>query len=438
MTRSIIILTFGTLLSFSIKSQPSEVFALEGIDWKNDSLPALVNVIKDKHCVVLSEPNHGYGSAFDAQACVIKNLIEKSDRKVVLFMEASWINCEMITRLLQEEGVSAIPKTYRYLTSMDLAYWRKTGFWDYICERIAEGRLELQGFDIGGASSEFVKEIYEEARSMSDVMSYFHTQKHKEVIDIIFSTYEGLTPQSTMYSNYFEILFQFVQAVIASYSKELNYLRVEQWKRILDYFLWIYKRSAILEGNKISNLVENDFQDSRFWGIRDSIMAEIFLSKVDRYTNYKIVCKMATMHSGRRIAGLENIMLCCREPGVKSMGEIISERRPGFFYSIAFIAGSGHHAIRDYPWEREESNPILSPTPGSLEESLMKRGGDYYFADLEQPGWRDSVFTMHAIYERFLTSKWSQHFSGVFYIRNMKPLDLLPERRELPVSVVPE
>ena len=69
----------------NLKGQYGNFISPEGIDWRKDSLVDVVNVIKDNKCIVLSEPNHGYGRAIDAQSCIIKNLIESSDQKVVLF-----------------------------------------------------------------------------------------------------------------------------------------------------------------------------------------------------------------------------------------------------------------------------------------------------------------------------------------------------------------
>lgn len=413
--------------SFNAKAQFGKFLSLEGIDWRKDSLHELIDVIKDKKCIVLSEPNHGYGRAFDAQSCIIKNLIETSDRKVVLLMEASWINCDMITRLLQREGISSIPKTFRYLTSMDLLYWKKTGFWDFICTKIVEGKLELKGFDIAGTSSEFVAEMFEEAKAKYKVLHYINSIKDAKAIGYTFGSFNGWQLQSVLDLDFYDKIKHFVQIVTSVYEQEQDYLRVEQWKGVLDFFFWIYRRTLVLKDNKIINQIENDKQSSLFWGIRDSLMAELFLKRISNYPDQKIVCKMATRHSGKKISDFQEIMKCCREQGVRSMGELISEVHPELFFSICFVTGTGQQALSLYPWQKDEGIQVRKPPNGSLEDWLMKKGGNYYFVNLEDETWRNSIFTMHAIYERFLSAQWSRHFSAVFYIREMEPLDLLPD-----------
>ena len=428
MIRFLPILTlFSFLFCSNLKGQYGNFISPEGIDWRKDSLVDVVNVIKDNKCIVLSEPNHGYGRAIDAQSCIIKNLIESSDQKVVLFLEASWVNCDRILRLLRSEGEAGIPKTSRYLTSNDLIYWAKTGFWNYICEKVIEGKLELQGFDISGISPDLVHEMIAEAEKIPEIIRFIESIKDYDTFRLFFEPFGWWRVQSILQARGYKAIEEFIGLVTEVYISRGDTIRSEEWNAVLDYFNWIYRRTVILKDNKISNQVKDEKQESQFLAPREQSMSKIFLKKYAKYSDRLIICKMATMHSGRELMGVEGLLACCREPGVRSMMELISQQSNIPFYSICFTTGSGSYFVREYPLDRNVGNPVKMPPRSSLERYLLKKGGAYYFANLEDATWRYQEFTMNVLYDRFASAKWSRHFSAVFYIREMAPLDLLPE-----------
>lgn len=432
MYRSIIILNI--LLSnhqIELKGQKSynglsEIIQIQGVSWK---LPddSLFLVAKKKalssNILLLCETDHGHGTSLDAQSRLLRSLIDSSDIKV-LYIEANWMNCEIIMETLEREKSNGIITSEKYMQSIELKYWVRTGFWDYLARKIIEGRIILRGIDIDGLSPVIAKELYKEAILIPKVDSFLQSnQGARKDVSFVFDSFEGINSSSFFYFEDFNIrISSFIGLVLSHYRNESNNKRIKQWESIHNLFYWIYKRGEVTKQNKIANVIANDKQLTSFHLIRDSLMAETFLSYNISDSAYRVACSVSSYHGLRNSLTIESIEDCCKSRSDRTMFEIVENRVSNRkIYSICFVTATGYFGVCYLPGEK--TMRIKKPHPKSIENYLYKKNLDYCFVELYNTNNR-SKFYMNVVYNKYLISDWGNNYSSVFFIRSMKPTKL--------------
>lgn len=395
------------------------------IDWKeykNAEIQSIKSLPDKWDILILSELDHGHGSSLDAQSMILKELIDSS-KIDVLYLESSWINCDRIVSTLHEAGVAGIQESVKYMTTYELRYWVKTGFWEYLARKIIEKKITLKGFDIAGVSPIIIDELFSESLQLPFSKKFAAGNELEfNKVKFDFEFFEGWKTSSYFTREGYITLQKYISGIIQDYRNQKNFYRIQQWESILNLFYWMFKRFEALAGNKIANQIKDEKQNSRFHAVRDSLMADFFLKKYRLDSNRKVVCSMASYHSLRGSYFIDGISECCKTDDVKTMGEIIHKALPNKIYSICFITGSGEYGIDDLGTGKGKS--IKNPKKGSLEFFLNKQNIDYCFIDLRD-GIKRNPFCMNAVFNRYLKSEWHNNFSSVFFIKKMKPLSLL-------------
>ena len=392
------------------------------INWKdsNINISFFDSVLQKANLLILAEANHGDGSSYDAQCMILKGLIDEGKINTI-YTESSWINIDAIVTILKKEGIKSIPETKNLMRSIELRYWVDNGFWEYLAVKIIEGKINLFGFDIGGHSSKIVIPLFDEACGISDVQKHFQKNSYEyNRLRQEYYSYDGWGKQSRYDFEGYNDHKKFIDITVDFYKKTDDSLKVRQWTTILDCFFWMYKRSLVLAGNKYSNVIETDLQNSEFNLVRDSLMAETFYSFFLQSNNsQKAVALMSTYHALRASQSIEYVSDCCINPLVKPMAQILVKKYNVNFFNVAFVAGSGEHGL-NYASGNMKYSKIKKPVKGSLEYTLNKLPHEYCVLKLTDVP--EKEFYMNVLYDRYLKADWRKNFDAVFFIKEMKPL----------------
>lgn len=420
------------------KAEKLEKVALSPVNniyWKNTNYSDLLffDTVLQKHSIiVLSEANHGDGSSYEAQCMVMKGLID-SGKVNAIYTESSWMIIDKINTVLKREGANGIEHSVEYMRSIELRYWVDNGFWNYLANKIIEGKVRLFGFDVG-ASNKIVDSLFFEAIQLDGVKKYLELQKDKKssngysvVLKIkgTFENFNGYGDQTTLGEEDYVRLESFIKVVKKELELTKDYYKVKQWQGLQDYFYWMYNRTELMKDNykaKVAvNVPKDDKQLSGFHSIRDSLMAATFLNTYSRERGKALVL-MANYHSMRKSAVIEELVKCCKEPTIYILNEILDKNLGDEIYSLCFINPFGVHGI-DYFYARSNNEKYVKPPKESLEFYLSKNySGNFCIVDLQQPNLKNSFFYMRPVFLKYFKSKWSENYSGAFYIRDMEPL----------------
>lgn len=389
---------------------------LSNINWQTfqgEELNVFDSILTRKNILIISEPDHGYGSSYEVQCGVLKRLID-SGKIASLYIESSWINCEKIVSTLNDKGKDGIDEAKKYIRSYDLKYWTYNGFWDYLTNKIIEGKVKLFGFDIDGISPTLVKGLFNEALLLKPVQDFMR-------IDTAAFNNEGWGANSVLYRKSYDNISYFISLVTNWYEKQSATQVISQWKSILNFFYWMYRRSIIIQGNEYSNQIANNKQFSSYHKVRDSLMAGIFLDYFQKERpGAKVVCLMSSYHALRNSKSIEYLGDCCKDDSISTMTEILDRKLSEQIYNTSFITFSGEYGISDYG--SSNYRKVKKPIRKSLEDCINDFKIPFCFVELQQPDLRSTSFYMRVVFHRFLRSKWSENFSGIFFIRTMRPL----------------
>lgn len=399
--------------------------SIKSIDWTEfdySQLKFFEEILKEKNVLILSEADHGDGSSFDARCMIMKGLIDSSKINIV-YTESSWMVLDKINDILKEEGTEGINKTIGYMQSVELKYWVSNGFWNYLANKIIEGKVVLKGFDVG-TSRAIAMELFNEAINLKPVKAYIQSNpKDFEEIRFSYENFDGWQVASIFDEEGYKQEKNFIDSVTAGYETTKNSYRIKQWQTILDFFYWMYKRTLLLKGNKYVNVPKGDRQESAFMSVRDSLMASYFLQNYNSNKNIKAVALMSSYHAMHNFNSIEGLNDCCIGPTVNIIGEILYKKMGKEIYNMCFITSSGFRGI-NYYFTKKVLRKIPKPELNSIEYSLKNLPNAYAIIDFESSSLKDSSFYMSPVFYRNLKSNWSKNFSGIFFIKKMEPIVL--------------
>jgi len=424
----ILLLFLNIIISSKIFTQEllsipaAKVNVVHTINWQDSRIDVTFfdSVLQSKNLLVLAEGTHADGSSYDAQCMILKGLIDKGQINTI-YTESSWINVYEIVSMLKRDGVKSIPETKALMRTVELRYWVDNGFWDYLARKIIDDKVNLFGFDIGGHSSKIIIPMFDEACVIPSVIQYFKLNpKQYDNLKEEYYYYDGWSSQSRYDYEGYSFQKKFIDIVIEHYSKISDSLKVKQWTTILDCFYWMYKRSLVLAGNKYSNVIESELQESEFHKVRDSLMAENFYHTYSKRNDEKAVILVATYHAQRASQAIQGVWECCIYPSVKPMFQILQNKYNLSFFNVGFIAGSGEQGLNYASGKAKKYTKVKPPIKGSLEFTLNKLPYNYCVLNLSDVA--EKEFFMNVLYYRYLKADWRKNFDAVFFIKEMKPL----------------
>jgi erythromycin esterase-like protein len=379
-------------------------------------------VLQNNDVLILAESAHGHGRSLDAQAVILKELLDSSAISSI-YLEANWMTCDKINSTLRKKGVTARSEVEQFINSYELLYWKKTGFWDYLAGKIAAGKVELKGFDITNPSPDIVNQLYKEALTLKTIVS-IDPDAIKQAKSVFGNGFAGWQEGSLFYDTYYQKLKRFIDKVSSEYERIGDFYRAKQWASILDFFYWMVKRSYPLRNNKAVNQIEDNLQLTSFHAIRDSLMAVKFLEQMTEETG-KVACSMSAYHALRNSNLIPGFGDCCKKAAIKTMGETIAATSAFKLFSVCFIAAEGHYGVLSNASHQPFALP--KPKPGSLEYLLSKQNETFSYYEMNER-WAQTSFEMNVLFNEYRKSTWANNYSGIFFINSMTPLKLYSEQ----------
>ena len=414
------------LLLRSLVGAQTSPIKLNELDWNfsnNELNDCFRKILSNNDVLLLAETDHGHGSSLIAQAKILKGLID-SNKISDLYIESNRINCDKITTILKEQGTRAILEAEKYFNTSELIYWKKIGFWNFLADHIANGKLKLKGIDIDGISPKIMKELYEEALSLKTVRNLASSDSLmmvQKINPVIGNSFSGWQRGSMFYWSDYIDLEKFVNMVCEEYTQMGNSQRVWQWKCVLRFFYWMVRRAEPLKDNFYVNQIENIKQNTSFNSVRDSFMAVNFFEQYRK--GEKATVSLSAYHALKKSFLIEGFEKCCKDISTKTMGEYLDKTLGNSVYSVCFPTASGTYGILRH--EQLKAFSIKKPKRKSLELDLYKDNVEYCFIDFSSDKeWNNKSFEMNVIFYKYRKSVWGLNYSSVFFIRRMEPMKL--------------
>lgn len=399
----------------SLNIYPLSALSLSEINF--NQLKPFENILNRNDVLILSEGGHADGATYDAQCMIVKGLIEQGKISTV-YTESSWLNIEKINSILKKYGKDSINSAEKYISSIELFYWTRNGFWNYLAEKIINNKVNLIGIDIETTSSLITVELLNEAMLKDNI---FSKNEYKEVIADLSNPL-----QWTFDVNYSEAFYKksrlFIQFIMQHYSSENNLYKVKQWQRILDYQYFRYYRNFDNNGFRVLHPFDNGPRETYFNSIRDSVMCDILLENYTNKNSGKAVLLIASYHAMQNSELIEKLDQCLKYNYVKTFGEILNRRNILKFYNICFVTSSGKRGTKQD--SKKYFYKVKKPKKGSFEDYFSKQKYSYFFTDLESFSAKKTKFFMNPFNKKYLYADWAKIFSGIFFIKEMYPQDL--------------
>ncbi len=399
-----------------------EINPISSIDWTKDNssqIKPFVDIFKEYNIVVLAQSTHLDGTVDDAQCMLMKELINAGIINTI-FIESSCLNTDKINSILRKEGVSGIAKAEYFFGSGELSYWSYNGFWPFLASKIIEGKVQLHGIDIETTSDTLMREMLNGILLLDSVKSF--VAKYPVMFKKFQDDFSDITNWNTDL-NYSENQFcaqnSFIKLAINEYTKKGEAEKIKQWEIISKYLFWRMKRSQSINNKDFYEMIKNTIELTKFFSLRDSMMAEILLA---HYLNNKRKAILITTayHALRNPFDFNSIKNLVVDKG-HFLGDIINKKMPGQVYNICFVASSGKRGRIVYLIN--EVSKIEKPVKGSFEYFFKKSPHEYFFTNLKSSPLENKDFKMNVLFRTYLNVPWSKVFQGVFFIKKMYPIE---------------
>lgn len=424
---------FNTIAQTKINPSAIKYTSIKRLHWREgppfSELGFLDTIFNKQNLVMLSESDHGDGTTMEAECVILKKLIDNNQISS-LYIEASWLIVDRITEILIQKGKDGHKEVIEIMASIDLLYWVDNGFWDYLEQKVIEGKIKLYGFDVF-LSTKVVAGLLDEALEKKSIKSFMDSiyQKLPKYYENVLYDLKNTSLESTQ-SGYgeddYKELKPLLSKIIDVYTTERNENRVKQWKTIDAYFYWLVQARNIMIKNKVTNQPKNERQHSEILCIRDHLMAANFFSIYQKNKEEKAVILVSNYHATKSYDDIYGVNKCCKEQYVDLFHDILLKKFGVKIYNIAFINPYGHHGVQYYKPVLLKKNKYPKPPKNSLEFVISKLyNGNYCFIDLQQEALKNVVFKMRPVFYKYFSSNWSNNYTAVIYIRKMEPLCFL-------------
>jgi erythromycin esterase-like protein len=424
-------IVFVCLLCFGCLTSGGQAFSdfarlkiepINNLNWKEANSQQVIpikNLFRNNNIVILTENTHYDGAIRDAECMILKELIDAGTINT-LYLERSWLDIDKINSILKEKGKDSIEETYQYCRSQLFMYWNNNGFWNYLANRIAEGKIEMIGFDIGGAKASIVQEFYKDALELPAIKAIYGN-KNDDIAQ--------LNNDSELFGFKYDFVFpkhnylvqtNFIQAVIKEYSNRSITKKVTEWKMMQWYYDWVYRRqSAIKQTKQLDDLDKFIKEKTAYHSFRDSMMAEIFLEHYQSNKGVKAVAIMSAYHALNNFRSYPEIEKCCVDTSTHVMKEMLHRTIPDSIYSICFVAGSGEWGLQVD--NKKNIYGKIKPDKKSIEYYFKKNTNyNWFYTDLKSANISAS-FPSAIIFNKTVCANWANIYQGLFFVREMYP-----------------
>ena len=420
---SIIFLIAFSLNYQNLKSQqPINTVAVECIE--SNSFPFEINgdpknfnflksSIANKRIVILSEADYGDGTSYLVMSQMMQFLIDSMGFKVVAFDNSNVDINYFQNKISQTDGIKPFD-TYFGPNILNTGY----GFniTPFLQTRIKENKLELFGLDFQLRLDSAVNNL------LKETCNFF--QCDDSVIDRAFvSLLRNLHQfgnRAFLIDSYTRILLEKIDFLIATMNKTRSQNAMEaqatirQWMNVRYFVTWLNRRFSFV------NEADDIKVTASYLAARDSAMAENLVWMLNfLYPTEKIIINVSAYHASRFSYKIEDFNECCKPVDVKTFGELMAGTPfKDDIYSIVFVSSGGFRGI-----EQDEIKKLPVPKRNSIEYVFSKTKFDYAFLDFKKNkcDWLNRGIFMAPFFDRYFLANWSDIFSGIVYIREMKP-----------------
>lgn len=350
----------------------------------------------------------------------MKELINSGDINTI-YTESSCLNTDKITEILKKEGTKGIYDAQYYFGSGELSYWASNGFWDFLANKIIEGKVELVGIDIETTSDTLMKEMIAHAIKTKSAMTFFkkYPEASSKMIDDFYAVRQWYKTVEYTDSQY-TVQSELIRAIISEYQKPEDEQRKKQWEVILKYLYWRKQRAIAIENAEFSSMLLSTVMISKYYSIRDSLMGTILLDHYFTRSNVKAVLITTSQHSIRKTSNPELNKLI--DSNAYFLGDVLKKSLNNKVYNLCFVSSSGTIGST-FQWHNEIYK-VKKPVKGSFEFFFRKSKNDFFFADLHNSSLSKKIFKMNVLFQRYSEMQWDNIFDGIFFVKKMYPVRL--------------
>lgn len=372
----------------------------------SDLMP-LKHDIGDRRIVVLGEPTHGDGTAFQAKSRLVKFLHQEMDFDVLAF-ESGLYDLRLATRrasspdefLQAATSTLARPWAQSKQARPALRYYAET--------QATQSPLHLAGID--GA-----------LRPPNDSMFVARLKGHLQNRNEWATVVEGTSFEQTLRTQLTNPL---------ALSRDTAAYR--QFMSRVDRLILPLRNASSTDGSSenrfwalmlenVKAQVQTGFQ--RSYEPRNRQMAQnlVWLAE-EAYPDEKIMVWIASSHGVRNLSSIERINAPRSYEGQESMGDVLDEAFDGGVYTLGITAHGGEYGA--FYWDDESPTSIQEPSAGSFEALLGSLSPDYSILDLTdvpRSSWISKEQVARPLGYEEMRADWTQVMDGLLFIRTMHP-----------------
>ena len=373
----------------------------------------LKSSIANKRIVILSEADYGDGTSYQVMAQMMQYLIDSLGFNVVAFDNSNVDINYFQNKISATDSISSFD-TYFGPNILNRSY----GFniMPFLQTRIKEKKLELFGLDFQLRLDSGINSLLKETCSL--------LQCDDSVIDRTFVSLlhnlRRFRHKAFLVDAYAKVLLEKIDFLIATMNKtRLQNVKetrtmIQQWTNVKYFVTWLNRRFSF------ANEADDVKVTAGYLAARDSTMAENLVWMLNfLYPNEKIIINVSAYHASRFCYKIEDFNKCCKPVDVKTFGELMAGTPfKDDIYSIAFVSSGGFRGV-----EQDEIKKLPAPKRNSIEYVFSKTKFDYAFLDFKKNkcDWLNRGVFMSPFFDRYFLADWSEIFSGIVYIRDMKP-----------------
>ena len=420
---SIIFLIAFSLSYHDLKGQqPVSSVAVECIE--NNSFPFettgdpknfnfLKSSIANKRIVILSEADYGDGTSYQVMSQMMQFLIDSMGFKVVAF-DNSNVDINYFQNKISQTGSINAFDTYFGPNILNASY--AFNIIPFLQTRIKEKKIELFGLDFQMRLDSAVNSLLKET---CNFLQCNDSLIDKNFVSLL-SNLQHFGYKGFLIDSYARILSEKIHLLIASMNKIKSQNAKEaqaiirQWMNVKYFVTWLNRRFSF------ANEAEDVKVTATYLAAKDSTMAENLVWMLNfLYPREKIIINVSAYHASRFSYKIEEFNECCKPVDVKTFGELMAGTPfKDDIYSIAFVSSGGFRGI-----EENEIKKLPAPKRNSIEYAFSKTKFDYAFLDFKRNkcDWLNQGIFMAPFFDRYFLANWSDIFSGIVYIRDMKP-----------------
>ena len=419
-------LSIAFLIAFSYQNlksqQPVNSVAVECIE--DNSFPFnpnsdsknfnfLKSSIGNKRIVILSEADYGDGTSYQVMSQMMQFLIDSLGFKVVAF-DNSNVDINYFQNKISQTGSINAFDTYFGPNILNASY--AFNIIPFLQTRIKEKKIELFGLDFQMRLDSAVNGLLKET---CNFLQCNDSLIDKNFVSLL-NNLQHFGYKGFLIDSYARILSEKIHLLIAAINKIKSQNPKEaqaimrQWMNVKYFVTWLNRRFSF------ANEAEDVKVTASYLAAKDSTMAENLIWMLNfLYPKEKIIINVSAYHASRFSYKIEEFNECCKPADVKTFGELMAGTPfKDDIYSIVFVSSGGFRGI-----EGKEIKKLPVPKRNSIEYAFSKTKFDYAFLDFKRNkcDWLNQGIFMAPFFDRYFLANWSDIFSGIVYIRDMKP-----------------